>query len=231
MSRSRLRVLLLTALAGTGAMLVVVAACNAWVVLSTRQGIYANASGIPQNAVGLLLGTSPRTRGGGFNPYFRNRMRAAVELYRAGRIRHLLVSGANPSRYYNEPRAMFEALVAHGVPPAAITLDFAGFRTLDSVVRAKRVFGQTSVTIISQRFHDYRALFIARHRGLQAVAFAAAPVRAHEALWARTREVFARVRAVLDLFVLHAQPRFLGDPVDISLAPAPLNPDRPAPAP
>lgn len=213
-------------------MILVGAACNAWVVLSTRHLIYATPTRVPKNAVGLLLGTSPHVRGGGMNPYFRNRMRAAVRLYRAGRIRHILVSGANPSRYYNEPRAMFEALVACGVPPAAITLDFAGFRTLDSVVRARRVFGQADVTIISQRFHDYRALFIAEHRGLHAVAFAAAPVRANEAAWAHTREWLARIRAVLDLFVLNAQPRFLGTPVAVRMNVDPQSGgQRPAPAP
>lgn len=228
----KLRAVAAVATCGLTAIVLAGLACNAWVMLSTRHLIYADPARVPENAVALLLGTSPHVRGGGANPYFRNRIRAAVRLYQAGRIQHILVSGANPSRYYNEPRAMFKALVARGVPPGAITLDFAGFRTLDSVVRARRVFGQTRMTIISQRFHDYRALFIAEHFGLHAVAFAAAPVSMDQAVWAHAREWLARIRAVLDLFVLNAQPRFLGDPVAVRLSPLPgVDAQRPSTAP
>src|SRR5699024_8703022 len=97
--------------------------------------------------------------------------------------------------------------------------DFAGFRTLDSVVRAKAVFGQTRFTIISQRYHDYRAVFIARHKGIKATAYAAQPVALQALIPVITREYLARVKAVLDLFVLHTQPHFLGPPV--SLQPEP----------
>lgn len=190
-------------------------ACNAWVVLSTRRLVYASPQRLPPNPVGLVLGTSPHLRSGAPNPYFRSRVQAAVALYRSGLVSHLLVSGANPSRYYNEPRALFEALVARGVPARAITLDFAGLRTLDSVVRARRIFGQRRLTIISQRFHDYRALFIAEHSGLHAVAFAAPDVQGAVTPWVRSREFLARVRAVLDLFALGARPRFLGRPQPI----------------
>ncbi len=209
--------------AALAALVVLAIACNVWVVFSTRADIYDSPQRLPWHAVGLVLGTSPYRRGGGANPFFVNRVAAAARLYHAGRVDRLLVSGANPSRYYNEPRAMFKALVARGVPASAITLDFAGFRTLDSVVRARRVFGQTRLTIISQRFHDYRALFIARYTGINAVAFAAAPVAARQAFWAHSREFFARVRAVLDLFVLHAGPRFLGSPVSLDM-PSPDHP-------
>lgn len=190
---------------------------NVWMILGTRSAIYANIDRLPGNAVGLLLGTSPYTISGHHNPYFRNRIDAAVRLYRAGKVRHLLVSGANPSRYYNEPQAMYEALRAAGIPAAAITLDYAGYRTLDSVIRAKRIFGQQALTIISQRSHDYRALFVAWGHGIDAIAFAAPEVDLSRSLDIRVREFLARVRAVLDIYVLHTPPRYLGPTVEMDV--------------
>ncbi len=190
---------------------------NLWMIAATRSAIYSDVERIPPNAVGLLLGTSPYTISGHDNPYFRGRINAAVRLYQAGKVQHLLVSGANPSRYYNEPQAMFEALRAAGVPAAAITLDYAGFRTLDSVIRARRVFGQQTLTIISQRYHDYRALFVAWCHGVDAIAFAAPEVAVSRSLDTRVREFLARVRAVLDVYVLHAQPRYLGTRVEMDV--------------
>lgn len=189
---------------------------NIWVIASSSPYVISDIGRLPHNDVGLLLGTSRYTRNGHSNPHFHIRVSAAVALYRAGKVNHLLVSGANPSRHYNEPREMYQALVRAGVPEQAITLDFAGFRTLDSVIRAHAVFGLSRYTIISQRYHDYRAVFLARHEGIDAVAYAPAhhaPARA--LIQVEAREYLARVRAVLDVFVLHTQPRFLGPPVAI----------------
>ena len=188
---------------------------NIWVIASSRPYVISDLSRLPHNDVGLLLGTSRYTRNGHSNPHFHIRVAAAVTLYRAGKVNHLLVSGANPSRHYNEPRQMYRALIRAGIPDQAITLDFAGFRTLDSVMRAHSVFGLSRYTIISQRYHDYRAVFIAHHKGIDAVAYAPkdhAPARALTQV--EIREYLARVRAVLDIFVLHTQPRFLGPPVE-----------------
>lgn len=186
-------------------------AANAWVVLSATPYLYGpeRLSELPVNDSALVLGTSRYARDGRRNEQFHARIEAAAALYQAGKVRHLVVSGDNASERHNEPRAMRQALIAAGVPAAVITADYAGFRTLDSIIRMGRVFGQRRFTIVSQEYHNYRAVFIARHHGLQAVAFNAGrgsprPVRTE------LRETVARLMAVVDLFVLGTSPRFLG---------------------
>lgn len=198
------------------------AGCELLVVRAGRGRIYSRVDAIPVRDVGLLLGTTPRTRGGNANPFFKFRLDAAAELYRRGKVRHLLVSGDNRKHTYNEPVAMREALLARGVPRGAITLDYAGLRTLDSVVRAKEIFGSKNLTLISQRFHDQRALLIAHHYGIDAVAFAARDVRLRYAIRTWLRERMARVKVVLDLYILHTRPRHLGkrEPIAIAAEPA-----------
>ncbi|MGB1580879.1 MAG: SanA/YdcF family protein [Nevskiales bacterium] len=200
----------------------VAAACvlaNHWVVTSARPYIYSAIDDLPLNHVGLVLGTSSYTRSGSNNLLFDYRMSAAADLYRSGKVQHLLLSGANPTQSYNEPRMMYQALIDKGVPHDAMTLDFAGFRTLDSVVRAGEVFRLGSFTILSQRFHDYRAVFIARQKGLDAIAYAVPEQTEKQIPRTWWREFFARVRAVLDVSLLGTQPRFLGEPVEIAPAP------------
>lgn len=192
--------------------------CNWWVVASTQSRMVVSADDLPDNAVGLVLGTSPRAPGGGANAHFAGRMDTAAALYASGKVRHLLLSGANPSERYNEPKAMAAALKDRGVPPGAVTLDFAGFRTLDSLVRARAVFDLQKLTIITQRYHGYRALFIAQRQGIDAVAMAA-PTNPAVVQSRRTeiREIFARVKVVLDLFLTRKQPKFLGEVEPIRL--------------
>lgn len=204
------------ALTAAGLMLLVVIGINAWFIGATRTRIYDHIERIPPHEVAVVLGTSPYTSSGAPNLLFRHRMLAAVELYAAGKVRHILVSGANPG-YYNEPQEMYQALRRLGVPHDAITLDFAGYRTFDSIVRSTRVFGLTSYILVTQRYHDYRALFIAAHQGVDAVAY----VRPEEDLWQPfltvLREYVARVEAVLDLFVWDVRPRYLGPSVTIGV--------------
>lgn len=185
-------------------------AANLWVVRSTSSGIFSNYSEIPSNPVGLVLGTSSRRTDGSPNPFFHNRMAAAAQLYRLGKIGHIIVSGDNRSRFYNEPLEMKNALVKLGVPETAITLDYAGLRTLDSVVRSKEIFGQDHITIITQPFHSYRALFISRFYHIEAVALVAEEPDDEPAVSVYVREYFARAKAVLDLYVLKTGPRHLG---------------------
>ncbi len=130
-------------------LMVLIAATNLWIVRSTSAEIFSDYNQIPSNPVGLVLGTSSRRADGSPNPFFHNRMEAAARLYALGKIGHIIVSGDNRTRYYNEPLEMKRALVKLGVPDAAITLDYAGLRTLDSVVRSKEVFGQEHITIIT----------------------------------------------------------------------------------
>jgi SanA protein len=161
-----------------------------------------------------VLGAS-KTTGEGPNLYFSYRMQAAADLYKQGKVRYLLVSGDNYRQDYDEPTDMKAALVELGVPDTCIYLDYAGFRTFDSMICCKAVFGEDSVTVISQKFHNERALFIANHREIHAIGFNAREVSNHYALKTNLREYFARVKCVLDLFLFSTDPKFLGDPVKI----------------
>lgn len=184
---------------------------NIWVIESTSSGIFSNYSDIPTNPVGLVLGTSSRRTDGSPNPFFHNRMQAAAQLYRLGKIGHIIVSGDNRSKFYNEPLEMKKALIKLGVPERSITLDYAGLRTLDSVVRSKEIFGQDHITIITQPFHSYRALFISRFYHIDAVALVADEPDDEPAVSVYFREYFARAKAILDLYVLKVGPRHLGE--------------------
>lgn len=195
----------------------VVLLCNRWVINSSDAYVYTNWALLPDNDVGLVLGTSPYTRGGKPNPHFYGRIEAAVQLYQIGKVRHLIVSGANPDRTYNEPRQMRRELVKAGIPENAITMDFAGLRTLDSVARAQEVFGLDRLTVITQEYHAYRAVFIGKKLNLRIAAYAApGPGVSFQPY---VREVLARVKAVLDLFVLRTRPKFLGAPETIDVQP------------
>lgn len=191
-------------------LIVLVLGLNFWIVSATSDQIYYRVDQIPPRRIALLLGTSKHVVGGGSNKYFEERIQAAVDLYRRGTIKHIIVSGDNETIYYNEPKDMYKALVAQGVDRADITLDFAGFRTLDSVVRAKMVFGQDELVIITQDFHCYRALFIAQFYAINAVAFSA-DNKDELPFELALREVLARANTILDLYVFQTGPKFLGE--------------------
>lgn len=187
--------------------------------LAAQGRIYRSIDTVPEREVGLVLGTSKVTRHGTPNLHFNQRIAAAVALYRAGKVHHLLVSGDNHVATYDEPTDMRSALAAAGIPTNAITCDYAGFRTLDSVVRAKDVFGLSRCTIISEEFHCPRALWIAQNHGLDAIAFAAPDVSLKSwSLRAEAREQLARAWCGVDLYVLHRGPKFPGprEPILIS---------------
>ena len=190
--------------------------CDVLIGASNSGRLYTSVDAVPPQDVALVLGASPTVSGGRENLYFRNRIAAAADLYHAGKIRRILVSGDNHIASYDEPTAMRDALIAQGIPAAAITLDYAGFRTLDSVLRARDVFGLSRFIIISQEFHDRRALYIAASRGIDATAFVAADVPVNVALKTRLRETLARTRAVLDVALLNTKPHFPGPPQPIA---------------
>jgi SanA protein len=185
--------------------------CNIWIVVSTEDKVFSDASKLPDHRVALVLGTSHKSVGGGSNPFFDFRIKTAAELYRTGKIDHFILSGDNRTVYYNEPMEMKKALLKAGVPANAITLDYAGLRTLDSVVRSKQVFGQDKITIITQSFHSYRALFISRFYDIDAVAMVAEDPELDRTFRVRLREYLARTRAVLDLYILNIGPKHLGE--------------------
>jgi len=184
---------------------------NRWVINSTDAYLYKDSAQLPDNEVGLVLGTSTYTRDGQPNPQFHGRIQAAAQLYQLGKIKRIIASGTNPDKRYNEPKRMREALLEAGVPSEAIVMDFAGDRTFDSIARAQIVFGLHRVTLVTQKYHAYRALFLARKMGMKAVAYMA-PIQGQKGQGFRhpPREVLARVLAVLDLFVLRTEPRLLG---------------------
>lgn len=188
--------------------------CNQTIKKHTDAQIYNEVITIPQNKVGLLLGTSPKLKNGNNNLYFDYRILAAVELYKAGKIKYILISGDNRREEYNEPEEMKKALMQKGVPEKFIYLDYAGFRTLDSVVRAKEVFGQNQLTIISQRFHNERAIYLAEKNGINAIGYNAKDVNAYAGLKTNIRELLARVKMFIDL-AIDKQPHFLGEKIII----------------
>ncbi len=145
------------------------------------------------------------------------------------KVEYLVVSGDNHIKGYDEPQDMKDALVEVGVPADRIYCDYAGFRTLDSIVRVREIFGQTAIIVVSQQFHNQRAIFIARHRGIDAIGFNAAEVDAYNSFRTKCREVLARANMLIDLFVWQREPKFLGPKVNLP-ATAPGNPGQLHPA-
>lgn len=175
---------------------------------------FDNISDVPHNKVGLLLGTSKYVSTGNENQYYRNRIDAAVALYKAGKIDVFVVSGDNATKEYNEPVTMQNDLIAAGVPKEKIYLDYAGFRTFDSVVRLREIFSQQKATVISQKFHNERAVFIGQKENMQLVGFNAKDVSKNYGLKTNIREKFARAKVFIDQ-VIGTNPKFLGEKVVI----------------
>jgi SanA protein len=174
--------------------------------------LYSDIKQIPSNKVGVLLGTSQFRGNGSENLFFTYRISAAVELYNAGKIEFIIISGDNSTLNYNEPMLMKKELVKRGVPEGRIFLDFAGFRTFDSMIRAEKIFGQSQFTVISQEFHNQRAVYIARHNGIDAIAYNAKDVSAYFGFKTMLREKFARVKVFIDM-LLGEEPHFLGEKI------------------
>lgn len=180
-----------------------------------RQRIYTDTDSIPHNKVALLLGTNPTNRLGRPNSYFVNRIHTTAALFKANKIDYIIASGDNHTRKYDEPTAMRDSLIRLGVPESRIILDYAGFRTLDSVVRAKEVFGCDSLTIISQADHNARALYLAKTNGIEAVAISAPLIAGRKTRIRLTlREWLARDKMMLDIW-FGKRPHFLGEKIPI----------------
>lgn len=169
---------------------------------------------VPFKKVGLLLGTNKNYSNGNPNKYFYNRIDAAVELYKAGKIKYIIASGDNSIEGYNEPEEMKQELIVRGIPEENIFLDFAGFRTLDSVVRANEIFSQDDIIVISQKFHNQRAIYIADEYGIDAFGFNAQDVNSGSISKTQIREYFARLKVFLDI-LRHTEPKFLGEKIQI----------------
>ncbi|WP_417444821.1 SanA/YdcF family protein [Joostella sp.] len=208
-----IKLIKISALLGVIALLLVLISNNA-IEKSVKGKTTTNTEAIKHNKVGLVLGTAKKLNSGQINPYFKYRIDAAVELFIAKKVDFLLISGDNGDTDYNEPNDFKNELIKRGIPEDKIFLDFAGFRTLDSVVRAKKIFGQTSITIISQQFHNERANYLAEKFNIDAVGFNAENVEGSGGIKTNLREYLARTKVFLDL-LFKVEPKYLGKKIDI----------------
>jgi SanA protein len=195
-------------------LIAIVLLANFMVNRSSNEYVFDDINSIQHHKVGLLLGTSKYLRSGQPNQYFQNRINAAVELFNNQKIDFILVSGDNRKERYNEPKTMKNELLKAGIPSDKIYLDYAGFRTFDSVIRINKVFGQSDFTIISQEFHNRRAIFIAKNQGLDAIGYNAKDVSSYKGFKTNLREKFARVKVFIDLW-FGGKPKFLGEKIEV----------------
>jgi SanA protein len=191
--------------------------CEWWIARVAAGRCSDEVTALAEAPVAVVLGTSPRMADGRANLFFLPRMEAAAALFKAGKVRALIVSGDNGTRGYDEPTEMKRVLTRMGVPEARIVCDYAGFRTLDSVVRAKEVFGQPKIIFVSQRFHNDRAVYLAKAFEIEAQGFNAADVPVTLSVKTYLREKLACVKAVLDVNVLGTRPKFLREKVTVSV--------------
>lgn len=203
------------ALAGVGTLIIY---CNYLVVETSRGSLYSNIKEIPYNKVGVLLGTSKYSRLGGNNDHYRLRIESALQLFNTGKIDYILISGDNGTPYYDEPSTIRRDLIRKGIPANKIYRDYAGFRTLDSILRANQVFSLDQFTIISQATHNERALYIAYHRDVNAIAFNAGEGKNTD-FTNKVRELLARVLAVLEIHMFNTGPKYLGSLIIIGVTP------------
>lgn len=182
---------------------------------NAKNKTFSNPSKIKYNKVGLVLGTSKFLKNGKINLYFVYRINATVKLFKKQKIDFILISGDNGNKNYDEPTDFKNELIKKGIPENKIFLDYAGFRTLDSAVRAKKIFGLLAITIISQKFHNERAIYLAEKNTISAVGFNAKDVNKRYGLKTRVREYFARTKAYLDI-LFNVQPKYLGKKINIT---------------
>lgn len=193
---------------------IIIALANYTIHRNAKNKVFSDANLIQKNKVGLVLGTSKYLRNGTVNLYFKYRINATLELFNNNKIEYILISGDNSREGYDEPTDFKEELICNGVPEDRIFLDYAGFRTLDSVVRAKLVFGLDSFTLISQEFHNERALYLATKNGINAVAYNAKDVSNRYGIKVKIREYFARTKVFIDI-LFKVKPKFLGPKIEI----------------
>ena len=196
-----------------------IVATNALVLHAAEHRVFDTPAEVPYRPVAIVPGARVYASGSP-SRVLEDRLATALELYRRGAVRRILVTGDNGAATYDEVTVMKRWLVAHGVPDEHVVRDHAGFRTLDSMVRAVKVFQVERAVVCTQRFHLARALFLARYAGLDAIG-AVSDRRPYEhGRRDESREILARAAAVLDVHVLHRGPRYLGEPIPIRVAEA-----------
>lgn len=201
-------------IAGLTMVMIVILLSNLTINKRTSNLVFNKTESIPENKAGLLLGTSKYLKSGKLNLYFEYRIQATEKLFKAGKIKNIVISGDNSKKDYNEPEDMKMELVKRGIPQDNIYLDYAGFRTFDSVYRMKEIFGQKSFTVISQQFHNQRAVYIAKSLDIDAVGFNARDVNVYNGFKTQLREKLARVKVFMDLLI-NKRPKYLGNKITI----------------
>ena len=210
----KLRIFLFVILTLVAGVIATMFICYKTIKRSADGRLYTDVRRVPYNKVGLLLGTTKYMVGGGINPYYHYRIQAAAQLAKAGKVKYIIASGDNSTKQYNEPQEMKEDLIKAGVDSSRIFLDYAGFRTFDSIIRLREIFSQDSATIISQPFHNERAIYIASREGIHAVGFNARDVNREQGARVQSREKLARVKVFVD-YLVGEEPKFLGEKVVI----------------
>ncbi|MFT5479313.1 MAG: SanA protein [Bacteroidia bacterium] len=197
-------------------LMLVISISDVWIESTTKDLTFDTLENLPSKKVAIVLGTSAKGRFGSPNYYFVHRMEAAAKLYFSGKVEYIIVSGDNSRKEYDESTDMKNDLIARGIPADKIYVDYAGFRTLDSVVRCQDIFGTKDLIIVSQEFHNQRAIFLASHHGLRAHGYNARDLSVRAGIVVQLREKLARVKAVLDVIV-HKKPKFSGDPIVVGV--------------
>jgi len=188
---------------------------NYIVKYTAKHKTFNTISQIQKHKVGLVLGAVKTLPNGRLNLYYKYRVEATVALFKGNKIDYILVSGDNGKKGYDEPSTFKKDFIKYGIPESKIYLDYAGFRTLDSVVRAKEIFGLNSFIVISQEFHNQRAIYLAKHHGINAIGFNAKDVTGRYGLKTRLREYIAKTKAVTDI-MFNVDPKFLGKKIEIT---------------
>jgi len=189
--------------------------CITWINITTREFVFNEISKLPYNKVGLIPGCNKYVADGVINEYYVERINAGVELFNSGKIEYILVSGDNAHVSYDEPRLMKASLVEAGIPKERIYSDYAGFRTLDTTVRAKEVFKLENLTFISQSFQNQRGVFIGKNIDIDIVAYNADGPDEKLTIKTEVREIFAKIKMLIDLYIIYKEPKFLGDEIII----------------
>lgn len=211
MKKNILRIIIVVPL-----LLIFMVLCSDYLIHSTtRVYCYDTLENLPENNVGVVLGTAKYVPGGHANQYYQYRVEAVCKLFDSGKIKYVLISGDNIDKTYNEPVAIKKDLIKQKIPEDRIYLDYAGIRTFDSIIRASKVFGLTQFTVISQQFQNERAVFIGRRAGLEVVGYNAQDVGDSNISKIMLREKLARIKMLLDIYVFHQEPEFLGDAIKI----------------
>ena len=201
----------LLSMAGMVTVFVSIWLCNSMIQKNAHGKMFNNPDELQSAKVALVLGASAKTRRGWPNQFFVKRIKAAAELYHSGKVKYLIVSGDNSRKEYDEPTDMKQALMKLGVPASRIYMDYAGFRTWDSVIRCMKIFGQKDFIVVSQPFHNERAIYIAEHFGCKVQAYNAGNVNSMKN---GPREKLARVKLFADMLV-GKKPKFLGKSIVI----------------